>query len=238
MIKNVTTLLILLSVTLLAQINLTPLHTKVKAIQDNMLVVSANSNIQVGSSGVVMHSFDEKHKTVIASVEVAKKEGETLYLKLLPFKYIPQETLPSYQIKPQVGDEVILNFLYNRALAIVPDADTYKTVTKSYDNFEWVHPDIFAAKLSKSYNPTPDKETFQKMCVEQNIGLLLIYSEGKGHFVDCQSFKTIYHIPLPSPSSVKVPFYNRLDPIKGRIFGLFGGKGVKDYDTFYNKLLK
>jgi hypothetical protein len=238
MIKNVTTLLTLLSITLFAQINFAPTQSKVDAIQDNMLVVSTGSNVQVGSSGVVMHAFDEKHKTIIASVQVAKKEGDKLYLKLLPFKYIPQDTLPSYKIKPQVGDEVVLNFLYNRALAIVPDADTYKTVTQSFEKFEWIHPDIFAAKLSKSYNPTPDKETFQEICIEQNIGLLLIYAKGEGHFIDCQSFQTLHQIPLPAPTSVKVPFYNRLDPIKGRVFGLFGGKGVKDYDSFYNKLLK
>jgi len=238
MIKKVTTLLLLLNMMLFAEVNFAPLPTKVEAVQKDMIVVSTSSGVQIGTSGVVMHTFDETHKTVIASVEVVKKEGTKLYLKLLPFKYAPQETLPSYHIAPKVGDEVILNFLYNRALAIVPDADTYATVTKSYDNFEWVHPDIFAAKLSKSYNPTPSKETFQEMCTEQNIGLLLIYAQGQGNFVDCQSFKTIHTIPLPVASSIKAPFFNRLDPIKGRIFGLFGGKGVKDYDSFYTKLLK
>jgi hypothetical protein len=224
--------------TLFAQTNLAPFHTKVLAIQKDMLIVSSSANVQIGASGIVMHAFDKNHKTAIANVEVVNKEGEKLFLKLLPFTYIPQQTLPSYDIAPKVGDEVILNFLFNRALAIVPDADTYATVTKSYNNFEWVHPDLFAAKLSKSYNPTPDKETFQEMCIEQNIGLLLIYAQEKGNFVDCQSFKTIHTIPLPAAHSVKVPFFNRLDPIKGRIFGLFGGKGVKNYDAFYSKLLK
>ena len=238
MIKNVTALLVLLSITLFAQTNFTPQHSKVEALQEGMIVISNMTDVPVGASGVVMHVFDETHKTVISSVEVVKKEGEKLFLKLAPFNYIQQETLPSYHIAPQVGDEVILNFLYNRAIAIVPNADTYDTVTKSYDDFEWIHPDIFAAKLSNAYNPTPSKETFQKMCSEQNIGLLLIYAQEKGNFVDCQSFQTIHTIPLPAASTTKVPFYNRLDPIKGRVFGLFGGKGVKDYDAFYNKLLK
>ena len=123
-------------------------------------------------------------------------------------------------------------------MAIVPNEKTYNIVTKSYENFTWIHPDIFAAKLAKSYNPTPTKDTFQKECTAQNIGLLLFVIKDKGYFVDCHSFKTLNTIPLPATSTAKLPFYSRLEAIKGRMFGLFGGKGVKNYDDFYTELLK
>jgi len=236
--KNIFTLLTLLTVTLMAQTNFSPYETKILAVSNDSVIVKDNADIAVGATGVVIHFFDAQHQTVIANVEVVKKGTDKLQLKVSSFDAIPQETLPTYSITPKVGDKVILNFLYNRALAIVPDEATYKVVTKSYDTFTWLHPDIFAAKLAKSYNPSPSKETFQKECIAQNIGLLLFAIKDKGYFVDCHSFKTLNTIPLPLASSVKIPFYSRLQPIKGRIFGLFGGKGVKDYDSFYTQLLK
>ncbi len=236
--KNIFTSLILLSVTLFAQADFSPYKTEVLSSSKNSVIVKSNSKIAIGATGVIMQSFDENHKTIIANVEVVKKAGDKLHLKVLPFDAIPQKALPNYDIAPKVGDEVILNFLYTRAMAIVPDADTYKIVTKSYDAFTWLHPDIFAAKLAKSYNPTPTKETFQEECIAQNIGLLLFAIDSKGYFVDCKSFATLSTIPLPVPTSLKSPFYSRLEGIKGRIFGLFGGKGVENYNAFYTDLLK
>ncbi len=236
--KNIFTLLILLSVTLLAQSDFSPYKTEILSVEKHTVTVKSRSNISLGATGVIIQSFDKTHKTIIANVEVIKKSSDTLQLKVTPFDAIPQKALPTYDIAPKVGDEVVLNFLYTRAMAIVPDEETYKTVTKSYDSFTWLHPDIFAAKLAKSYNPTPTKETFQEECIAHNVGLLLFSIKGKGHFVDCKSFATLSTISLPVASSVKSPFYSRLAAIKGRIFGLFGGKGVKDYDAFYTKLLK
>ncbi len=236
--KNIFTLFTLLSVTLFAQTDFSPYKTDILAVEKDTVIVKDGADIALGATGVIIKSFDESHQTIIANVEVIKQEGDKLLLKVSSFDAIPQEALPTYSIAPKVGDTVILNFLYNRAMAIVPDEETYKLVTKSYDTFSWLHPDIFATKLAKSYNPTPSKETFQEECIAQNVGLLLFAIKDKGYFVDCRSFKTLNTIPLPTAKSVKIPFYSRLDTIKGRIFGLFGGKGVKDYASFYSKLLE
>ncbi len=236
--KNIFTLLTLLSVTLFAQVDFSPYKTDILSLEKDTVSIKGSANIALGATGVIIHSFDESHQTIIANVEVIKREGDTLRLKVSSFNAIPQEALPTYNIAPKIGDSVILNFLYNRAMAIVPDEETYKLVTKSYKTFTWIHPDIFATKLAKSYNPTPTREIFQEECIAQNVGLLLFAIKGKGHFVDCHSFKTINTIPLPEASSVKLPFYSRLAAIKGRIFGLFGGKGVINYDSFYSKLLE
>lgn len=236
--KNIFTLLALLSVTLFAQTNFSPIKTTILALGKNSVIVKNSTNIAIGATGVIMQSFEEGHKTIIANAEVIKKEGDSLTLKVSRFDAIPQQALPNYDIAPKVGDEVILNFLYTRAMAVVPDAQTYKLITKSYDSLVWIHPDIFATELAKSYNPTPTKETFQKECIAQNVGLLLFAIKGKGHFVDCKSFATLNTIELPVATSEKSPFYSRLEAIKGRIFGLFGGKGIADYDTYYTKLLE
>ena len=237
MIQKITALLWLLACTLVAQVDLNPYHDKLLSVTKETVTLQNNPNIKVGSTGIVLHSFTPEHKAIIAAVEVIKKEGSKMILKLSPFNLITQKALPDYHIKPKIGDEVILNFLYARAMAIVPDATSYDTITKSYDAFTWVHPDIFAADLSRSYTPAPTKETFQKMCRENKIGLLLFDIAGEGRFVDCQSFKTISSIILPHPDTIQKPFYNRIQDIKGRIFGLIGGKGIKDYDHYYKKLL-
>lgn len=237
MIKQLTTLLILLSSSLFAQTNFNPYHANITAVDKNIVTIPEASEIALGTTGVVMQSFDKNHKTIIAAVSVIKKEGGKIFLQLSKFDALSQEVLPTYSIRPKVGDEVILNFLYNRALAITPDATIYSIVTKSYNAFDWLHPDIFAASLATAYNPTPTKETFQATCKEQNIGLLLFAIKDRGYFVDCNSFQTINSIPLPIAATAKSPFYNRLEKIKGRLFGLFGGKGVKDYNAFYTNLL-
>ncbi len=236
--KNIFMLLILLSVTLMAQTNFSPYETDILAVNKEGVIIKNNPDIEIGTTGVIVHFFDAVHRTIIANVEVIKKGTDKLLLKVSPFDAIAQEALPDYNIPPKVGDKVILNFLYNRALAIVPDEETYHTVTRSYDVFTWLHPDLFAVSLAKSYTPTPDKERFQKECIAQNIGLLFFAIKQKGYFVDCRSFKTLNTIPLPEAKSVKIPFYNRLDSIKGRLFGLFGGKGINDYNSYYAHLIK
>ena len=237
MIKTIS-LLLLLSVTLFAKTNFSPFHTTVSQVHKNSISVASSAAVAIGSTGVIIQSFTADHKTIIASVEVIKKEAGKMILALSPFNAIAQEALPNYSITPKVGDEVILNFLYNKALAIVPNADTYKIVTQSYEDFTWTHPDILAASLSINYTPEPSKETFKEACTQHNIGLLLIAVNGKGHFVDCQSFKILQTIPLPIASSIQTPFYSRLETIKGRVFGLVGGKGIKNYNAFYSALLK
>jgi hypothetical protein len=237
MIQKITTLLVLFTVTLFAQINLNPYHSNILSVDKEIVTIKNDPAIALGATGIILHTFKEHHKTIISSVEVTKRDADRIYLKLRPFNAIAQEALPSYSIAPKVGDEVILNFLYQRAMAIVPDKQSYDMVVKSYDAFNWVHPDIFAASLAKSYTPTPTKEVFQEMCTRQNIGLILFDIEGEGRFVDCRSFKTISKIPLPQSTTTQTPFYNRIETIKSRMFGLFGGKGIKDYNSYYKKLL-
>ena len=238
MIKTLLTLLLFCASTLLAQVNFQPYTTKISDITDEIIKIPYNSSITEGITGVIMRTFVADKKTIIASVEVIKKDENALYLSFSPFEDLQQNALPDYSIAPKVGDEVILNFLYGRALAITPDKETYDLVTKSYDQLLWQHPDIFASKLASTYNPTPTKETFQEECIRLNLGLLFFATAEKGHFVDCKSFKILDTISLPQAQSTTLPFYSRVENIKGRVFGLFGGKEIKDYDHYYTNLLK
>ncbi len=212
-------------------------HTQIKTINQNVITVQNNRDVAVGSTGIVIHQFDTQHQTIIAKVEVISKINDTMMLQLRKYKGIKQNALPSYNIRPQIGDKVILNFLYNRALAITPDLSSYKMVTKSYSDIIWTHPDIFASKLSIEYTPTPTKKEFQEICTIENIALLFFHIDTTGYFVDCNSFVTLEKIPLPQAKSEKLPFYTRINNIKGRFSAFGGDKGITNYNKYYKKLL-
>ncbi len=223
---------------LVAQTDFSQYPTAVAKVDNNYLYVPDSQQISIGTSGVVMHSFDEEHKTIIANVEVVEKKEGSAVLKYKRFKGLQQSALPSYDITPQKGDKVILNYLYDKAMAIVPDSKTLQYVTTKFNNVEWVHPDIFGAKLAVEYTPVPKKNDFKSECRENSFSLLFFAVEDDGYFVDCNSFKILAKTKLPKSSSTpKVPFYTRLKEIKGRMFGLMGGKGINNYNGYYKKLL-
>ncbi len=235
------TLIFMISLTsLMAKTNFSPYQTSLLKTDGKQLYIQDSSSFSVGSSGVVMHSFDETHKTIVATVEVVEKKGTQAILKYKRFKGLQQSALPSYNITPKKGDTIILNYLYKRAMAIVPDAETLQFVTTKFSDIEWVHPDIFGSKLSVDYTPSPTKEDFTNECSQNSFALLFFAVKEKGYFVDCNSFKILAQTNLPQTSkntTPQVPFYTRLEEIKGRIFGLMGGDGINDYDKFYTKML-
>ncbi len=237
MIKKLTLISLVLSLVLNAQALIRPVSTQIISISKDSATINGASSIPLGSTGIVIHNFDGTHQAIVAKATMVKKDGDRGIIKLSKYDNLEQDALPSYQADIKSGDTVIMNYLYNRALAITPNSETYQTVTRSYPYLEWVHPDLFAANLATSYDPSPDKEDFVKECKEDDIGLLMFAIDKKGYFVDCNSFKVVDTIPLPTASSKQIPFYNRLEKIKGRIFGLFGSKSMKDYDSYYKKLL-
>ena len=212
-------------------------QTEIRTINKDIVTVKNNKDVALGSTGIVLHQFDADHQTIIAKVEAISKMNDTMMLKLSQYLGVKQDALPSYNITPQVGDKVILNFLYNRALAIVPNINSYKMITRSYNNIIWTHPDIFASKLSIEYTPRPTKKEFQEICSSENIGLLFFHIDQTGYFVDCNSFVVLDKIPLPQTKNIQLPFYTRIQNIKSR-FSIFGGdKGITDYNSYYKKLL-
>jgi len=233
------TLIFIISLTsLMAKINFAPFQTSLLKIDKKYLYIKDSSNFEVGSSGIVMHSFDENHKTIVATVEVIKKKGDQAILKYKRYEGLKQSALPSYTITPKEGDSVILNYLYKRAMAIVPDAQTLQHVTTKFSDIEWIHPDIFGSKLAIDYAPVPTKEDFTTECTENSFALLFFAVENKGYFVDCNSFKILAQTNLPhTTEKPQVPFFTRIKEIKGRMFGLMGGDGINDYHKFYTKML-
>lgn len=240
MLRFLTLIFIVSLTTLMAQTNFAPFQTSLLKADKKYLYIKDSSNFVVGSSGIVMHAFDDKHKTIVATVEVVEKKGNQALLIYKKYEGLKQSALPSYNIKPKAGDRVILNHLYKRAMAIVPDVQTLQEVTTKFSDIEWVHPDIFGSKLSIDYAPVPTKEDFTTECSENSYALLFFAIEDKGYFVDCNSFKILAQTTLSQNTTTEkpqVPFYTRLKEIKGRMFGLMGGEGINNYNQFYTNML-
>ncbi|PID47717.1 MAG: hypothetical protein CR967_03575 [Proteobacteria bacterium] len=205
-------------------------------IKENQGTIEDSPLIKVGSSGIIMHSFDGEKSAIVASVIVTKKEGDFAFVKIEKFKMLKQPAFPEIGISAQKGDEVILNYLYNRSLIVAPNERIYKKVTSHFPHMQWVHPDLMAAYLASDYKPNPSKYNFDVMCSQNSAGLVFFALNEKGFFVDCQSLKILQSYDLEEIKEYQLPFYNRIGEVD-TIFWKFTGSKIKDYNKFYSKLL-
>jgi len=220
-----------------AQSNFSQTKLKIDSIKGDIATLHASGDFSKGASGIVIKKFDDKHEAIIANAIVISNKNSTITLKLLPYDGLEQDVLPNYDISPKVGDEVILNHLYNRALIIAPNQDSYNQITRDYSNFDWVHPDLFAVKLISSLKAKPTKEQFQDECKDDSIGLIFFIIKNRAYAVDCKSFYPIGYSPVTPTKKKLTPFYSRIKDIRGKLGGLFGGDKIKDFDSYYSKLL-
>ncbi len=220
-----------------AEITFKEHKTKIISIDNNTAIVKNFPDVFVGSSGVVVHYFNKEHSTIVAKVIVVSKKANVLKLKFVKFDDLKQEVLPTPKIVPQSGDTVILNFLYNHALAITPNYQTYSKVINKYNNIQWLQPDLFAARLFAEKNPSPDKTTFQKMCKAYSFDLLYFAIKNNGYFVDCNSFKVLKTVKMKSEGKEMTPFYSRIKNIDASWFN-FGNSKITNYDLYYKNLLR
>jgi hypothetical protein len=237
MLKIFTLLFIGSLTSLMAYTNFAAHQSKVLKVDATYLYVNDSNNFKVGSSGVVIHSFDQSHKTIVATVEVVEKKDAKALLKYKNFTALKQNALPDYKITPTEGDTVILNYLYDRAMAIVPNAETLQSVTNRFSSIDWVHPDIFGSKLAIDYTPIPSKKEFQEECSQNSFSLLFFAIEDKGYFVDCNTFKVLSSADITNQETKPTikPFYTRVyKEIKNRVFGT---GNIGDYATYYKTLL-
>ena len=225
--------MLLLTFSLFADIKPNIKSKIVKTFQDSAIIQSVNAPI--GSSGVVIHNFDKEHATIVARAELIKPD----MIKYKIFDALKQEALPTPNILPKTGDKVILNYLYDRALIIAPNFKTYENIQKLHPKIEWLHPDLFAAELSKSKNPAPSKEDFKNFCNKFAVGLIYFALNNKGYFVDCYSFKKVSSENIViQKGDVKLPFYSRIKEIETGWFNFYGASEVKDYTNYYLNLLE
>ncbi|CAD7289128.1 Plasminogen-binding protein PgbA [Campylobacter majalis] len=194
-------------------------------------------DIVVGSSGVVVHKFSSNDSSIIARVSVLEKNKGFAKIRFEVFDSLEQKALPLPGIAPKSGDYVILNFLYSRAVIVVPNKEIFDEITNAFSGITFIHPDIVGAYLSYEYKPNPSRDDFRKMCSKSAAGLIFIAMNNRGVFADCQSFKVIKEFQTGEVEYYQLPFYTRVRDID-TIFFKLDSAHINNYDAHYERLLE
>lgn len=214
------------------------IHSKIESISDDVATIKIPFT-QIGVSGIIVKHFNEEHSTIVGDATVIEFDKENYIAKIKTGTYdgLYQNNLPNGTWKPNVGDEVILAFGYERAMLIVPDEHMYLYITNRVP-LEWVSPGEFATYLSYQGHPTPQIEDFQKYCTMSNIGLLYLYSKKTLFTLDCKSFTVLQAKPFPVAEikDSKVPFFSFVEHIRAAWFGS-GSSRMDAYEPYYLKLI-
>jgi len=211
-------------------------RTDILKINGNQATIKNSKDIVIGSSGIVIHKFDNKTSSIIARVDVVNKSGESATLRFHTYRSLKQSALPIPGIAPKVGDEVILNYLYDRSLIVAPNYKIYNEITKHFKNITWVHPDITGTYLAEHTRPNPDRKIFQTMC-KQNVASLIFFAlNNEAVFVDCNNFKIVKKLKGGRVRRAQLPFYTRIKGIDTSWFD-FGSHKMDSYSNYYKRLI-
>ena len=194
--------------------------------------------VDVGVSGFVVYKVSDGHTNILKNAVVTRfdKENGTATLKLSEYNALVNNALPSGKWKVEVGDTAVLAFGYTRGLLLAPTEEIYHRVTKG-SNIQWVHPDLFATLISFNGHPTPLREDFTQMSIDNSVGLLYIFLDEKVYTLDSKSFKilTITDAKL-TQDEAKLPFYTRVPEIDANWFGE-GSWHLDEYEPHYYELI-
>ncbi|EAI3515800.1 TPA: plasminogen-binding N-terminal domain-containing protein [Campylobacter coli] len=218
-----------------ADLNLKPVKTELLKVEDIYGYIKDSSDIKLNSSGVVIQRF-QTSKSIIARASVIAKEKGLAKLKFSVFADLEQDALPLPNVVPQKGDEVVLNFLYDRGLVIAPDEQTYNKLVSSFPEIYFTHIDILGAQLIRSSSLAPKRSDFRKFCADNAVGILIFALEDRAKMVDCQDFSELYELAIAKPSSIQVPFYSRIGGYKSNFFD-FNSQEVGNYYRYYDALI-
>ena len=220
---------------LMAQTVSSPLHS----VNEEHATVHLEQ-AQKGLSGVIVRHFDKAHTAIIANATVTAYDASSknAELTLTPYDGLQQNTLPYGEWTPQNGDEALIAPDYSRALLITPDGIVYDRIRAAFRSLSWVHPDRFAAYLSRSGHPSPTREDFSGFCTDNAVGLLYIYLESSLFTLDCKTLNLLQVAHAPTVyEKVSLPFFTRVENIREALWGE-GSSPMEQYAPYYLALME
>ncbi len=188
-------------------------------------------DLPAGTSGIVVHDYDGTHRSIVARAILVAPDT----IRFEVFDALAQDAFPKPLTKPKAGDKVILSYLYDRALIIAPNLQTYQEIAaQTHDKL--LHPDLFVAELAKRGHKMPQREDFKDFCNRYALAKLYIARKSGTDVVDCYSFKKVGSLDVrASGKETKLPFYNRFRRIPGSLFDFFSNDEYNYFD-YYKKL--
>ena len=207
------------------------------SVDEGVGTIIDSPSIVTGSSGVVMHRFDNIQSSIIARAVVTQKGGGFAKVRFEVFDALEQKALPLPGILPKSGDELVLNYLYDRSLIVAPNKEIYSEVVGAFKGVTFIHPDIVGSYLIYEYKPNPSRDDFRKMCNQSAAGLIFIAMNNEAVFADCQSFEPLKRFQSGAVKYYQLPFYTRVKDID-TVFWKWGSEQISDFDRHYKALLK
>jgi len=177
-------------------------------------------DLQIGQSAIIQHFYSKDKSAIVANAYVVNSNPSSSTLKIVPFLDLKQNALPTSNRKVTKGDTAILNYLYDSSLIIAPSQDAFLAVKAKYKDNNFLHSDIFAAKLKIEHEPLPSKETIQKFAISQNIGTIFFVIKSNIYIVDTKTFALLESdtISYNFIQNEKMPFYTRVEEIEANPF--------------------
>lgn len=198
------------------------------------IFVKDRADLSIGTSAVITQHFKDQ-LPIIARASVVEKKNGLAKLEIKSFEMLPQDALPLFDVNVSKNDEVILGFLYDRALLIAPNQESYEAVAQKYKNIYFIHPDVFGAYMIKEFKLSPKKSDFSLFCRNNALGLVGFVLKDEVKFFDCADFNLIFSEPFLASGEPMSPFYSRVKGYQKNFFN-FVEQEVKDYYEYYNTL--
>lgn len=216
-----------------------PIGTKIENIEDTKTTINIG-NLIVGQSGIVVHIYDNDKRLIVSNAKVISSNNNNSVVEFFKFDDLKQDALPTTKRSVEKGDILVLNYMYNSSLLITPTQDSFQSVRNNFKLNNFIHSDIFAAKLKVNNQPYPTKEDFQTFAIEQNLGTIFFILDNKVYIVDTKTFTILdsYSINYENSEST-MPFYTRVENIESSIldFSFFSDKEKLSYDDYYKRIL-
>ena len=216
-----------------------PIGVKIENINENKSSINVG-NLIIGQTGIVVHIYDNDKRLIVSNAKVISSNNTSSVVEFFSFDDLKQDALPTTKRVVTKDDILVLNYMYNSSMLIAPTQDTFQTVRENFKLNNFLHSDIFAAKLKVENNPYPTKEDIQKFAIEQNLGTIFFVLDNKVFVVDTKTFTILesYAVAYENKDLMK-PFYTRVEEIEESIFdfSFFSDKKSLTYDEYYKRIL-
>lgn len=224
------------------EFSIKPMGLKIGNIENNKSVIPMG-NLIIGQTGIVVHIFDNDKRLIVSNAKVISSDLNSSVVEFFEFKDLTQDAIPTSNRVVTTNDILILNYMYNSSLLITPTLDSFQSVRENFKLNNFVHSDIFAAKLKVDHKPYPTKEDIQNFAIEQNLGTIFMVIENKVYIIDSKTFTILesYAINYENAEAI-MPFYTRVEEIEESIFNLsffdfFSGEKNLSYNEYYKRIL-
>jgi hypothetical protein len=208
-------LVALLSLPLFAGFFPQTVHTSVKSVKNNTVMLNKKFPVN-GMSGIVIHNYGSDLTAITTRVTQTASDGSA---SLINPAILHHDSLPTIKTAVAPKDKVIGGYLYDNVLLLAPDADTYAKIVSQH-NKTWIHPDLFALYLSAENEERPTKENLSDFARKYQVGLVYIVRKNSAVLLDPISGKVVSKKSMSNlPVEGIFPFYMRFKQLDTGWFG-------------------